>query len=122
MSWNFSDDKPIYLQLMEQIQFQIICGVYKAGEKLPSVRDIASEASVNPNTMQKALTELERTGLVFSKRTSGRFITEDIQMIKSIRNDLAKDQITTFFKNMERIGYTHEEIVELVKNISKEMK
>ena len=91
-------------------------------QKLPSVRDIASEASVNPNTMQKALTELERTGLVFSKRTSGRFITEDIQMIKSIRNDLAKDQITTFFKNMERIGYTHEEIVELVKNISKEMK
>lgn len=122
MSWNFSDDKPIYLQLMEQIQLQIICGVYKAGEKLPSVRDIASEASVNPNTMQKALTELERTGLVFSKRTSGRFITEDVQMIKDIRNDLAKDQITTFFKNMERIGYTHEEIVELVKNISKEMK
>lgn len=122
MSWNFSDDKPIYLQLMDQIQLRIICGTYKAGEKLPSVRDIASEASVNPNTMQKALTELERTGLVFSKRTSGRFITEDINMIKNIRNDLAKDQIETFFDNMKKIGYTKDEILELVQNISKEMK
>lgn len=122
MSWNFSDDKPIYLQLMDQIQLRIICGAYKAGEKLPSVRDIASEASVNPNTMQKALTELERTGLVFSKRTSGRFITEDINMIKNIRNDLAKDQIETFFDNMKKIGYTKDEILELVQNISKEMK
>ena len=122
MSWNFSDDKPIYLQLMEQIQLRIICGTYKAGEKLPSVRDIASEASVNPNTMQKALTELERTGLVFSKRTSGRFITKDINMIKNIRSDLAKDQIETFFNNMKKIGYTKDEILELVQNISKEMK
>lgn len=122
MSWNFSDDKPIYLQLMEQIQLRIICGTYKAGEKLPSVRDIASEASVNPNTMQKALTELERTGLVFSKRTSGRFITEDINMIKNIRSDLAKDQIETFFNNMKKIGYTKDEILELFQNISKEMK
>lgn len=122
MSWTFNDDRPIYLQLMEQIQLKIICGTYKAGEKLPSVRDIASEASVNPNTMQKALTELERTGLVFSKRTSGRFITEDTAMIKNIRNDLAKDQINTFFENMKKIGYTKDEIIELVKNISKEMK
>ncbi|MBE6062694.1 MAG: GntR family transcriptional regulator [Clostridium butyricum] len=122
MSWNFSDDRPIYLQLMEQIQLRIICGTYKVGEKLPSVRDIAREASVNPNTMQKALTELERTGLVFSKRTSGRFITEDTQMIKNIRNDLAKDQISSFFKNMKKFGYTQEEIIELVKKISKEMK
>lgn len=122
MSWTFNDDRPIYLQLMEQIQLKIICGTYKAGEKLPSVRDIASEASVNPNTMQKALTELERTGLVFSKRTSGRFITEDTAMIKNIRNDLAKDQINTFFENMKKIGYTKDEIIELVKNISEEMK
>ena len=122
MSWNFTDDKPIYLQLMEQIQLRIICGTYKAGEKLPSVREIASEASVYPNTMQKALTELERTGLVFSQRTSGRFITEDTKMIKNIRNDLAKDTINSFFKSMKKMGYTQDEILELVKNISKEMK
>ncbi len=122
MSWNFNDDKPIYIQLMEQIQLRIVSGIYKAGEKLPSVRDMASEASVNPNTMQKALTELERTGLVFSQRTSGRFITEDINMIKDIKNGLAKDQIQNFLYNMEKIGYTKNETIELIKVISKEMK
>lgn len=122
MSWNFNDDKPIYIQLMEQIQLRIVSGIYKAGEKLPSVRDIASEASVNPNTMQKALTELERTGLVFSQRTSGRFITEDINMIKDIKNGLAKDQIQKFLYNMEKIGYTKNETIELIKVTSKEMK
>lgn len=122
MSWNFNDDRPIYLQIMEQIQLRIICGIYKAGEKLPSVRDIASEASVNPNTMQKALTELEKTGLVFSKRTSGRFITEDTIMIKDIKDNLAKEKIINFLKNMKKIGFTQEETVKLVENIVKEMK
>ena len=122
MSWNFSDDRPIYTQLMEQIQLRIISGVYKTGEKLPSVRDMASDASVNPNTMQKALTELERTGLVFSQRTSGRFITEDSNMIKEIRNSLAKEQLEKFLYNMERIGYSKKETIELIENISKEMK
>lgn len=122
MSWNFSDDRPIYIQLMEQIQLRIISGLYKPGEKLPSVRDMASDASVNPNTMQKALTELERTGLVFSQRTSGRFITEDSNMIKDIRNDLAKEQIDKFLYNMEKIGYTKKETIQLIENLSKEMK
>lgn len=122
MSWDFSDDRPIYLQLMEKIQLKIICGTYKPGEKLPSVRDIASEASVNPNTMQKALTELERTGLVFSRRTSGRFITEDSNMINTMRNDLAKDQINNFLKSMAKIGYSKEETIKLVETIIKEMK
>lgn len=102
MSWDFNDDRPIYMQLMEQIQLRIVSGIYKAGEKLPSVRDMAGDAAVNPNTMQKALTELERTGLVFSQRTSGRFITEDVNMIKNIRNGLARDQIEKFLHNMEK--------------------
>lgn len=122
MSWNFNDDKPIYIQLLEQIQLRIVSGIYKAGEKLPSVRDMASDAAVNPNTMQKALTELERTGLVFSQRTSGRFITEDINMIGDIKNTLARDQIQKFLCNMEKIGYTNQETLELIKIISKEMK
>ena len=122
MSWAFNDDRPIYVQLMEQIQLRIISGIYKVGEKLPSVRDMASDAAVNPNTMQKALTELERTGLVFSQRTSGRFITEDSNMIKDIRNSLAKEQIEKFIYSMEKIGYTKQETIELVENISKEMK
>ncbi|NRT75418.1 GntR family transcriptional regulator [Clostridium beijerinckii] len=122
MSWDFNDDRPIYMQLMEQIQLRIVSGIYKAGEKLPSVRDMAGDAAVNPNTMQKALTELERTGLVFSQRTSGRFITEDVNMIKNIRNGLAKDQIEKFLHNMEKIGYTNQETIQLIEIISKEMK
>lgn len=122
MSWSFRDDRPIYLQIMEQIKLKIICGFYKSGQKLPSVRDLASDASVNPNTMQKSLIELEKTGLVFSRRTSGRFITEDTSMIENIRRDLAKDQINNFLKSMKQIGYTNDEVIDLVKNISKEMK
>ena len=122
MSWNFNDERPIYLQLMEQIQLRIVSGVYKVGGKLPSVREMASDASVNPNTMQKVLTELERTGLVYSQRTTGRFITEDSTMIKDIRNGLAKEQIEKFLYNMEKIGYTKQETIELVEIISKEMK
>ena len=122
MSWNFNDERPIYLQLMEQIQLRIVSGVYDVGGKLPSVREMASDASVNPNTMQKALTELERTGLVYSQRTTGRFITEDSNMIKDIRNGLAKEQIEKFLYNMEKIGYTKQETIELVEIISKEIK
>lgn len=122
MSWNFNDERPIYLQLMEQIQLRIVSGVYKVGEKLPSVREMASDASVNPNTMQKALTELERTGLVYTQRTSGRFITEDSNMIKNIKNGLAKEQIEKFLYNMEKIGYTKQETIELIEILSKEMK
>ena len=121
MSWNFDDDRPIYLQLMEQIRLNIISGIYTFGEKLPSVRDMAQEASVNPNTMQKALTELERTGLVFSQRTSGRFITEDSHMIKNMRDNLAREQVTKFISNMDKIGYTKQETIFLVEDLAKEM-
>lgn len=121
MTWQFSDDRPIYTQLMEQIQLKIICGEYKAGEKLPSVRELAAEAAVNPNTMQKALSELERNNLVYSQRTSGRFITEDIEMINNLRKTLAHDEIQKFLYNMKKIGFTHAEIIELLKNIEEEM-
>lgn len=77
MSWQLTADRPIYLQLIEEIELRIVSGMYTVGEKLPGVRDLAAQASVNPNTMQKALTELERQGLVYSQRTAGRFITED---------------------------------------------
>lgn len=122
MTWQFTDDRPIYTQLMEQIKLKIICGEYKAGEKLPSVRDLASEAAVNPNTMQKALSELERSDLVFSQRTSGRFITEDSKMIEDMRKDLAKEQIEKFLYNMKKIGFSKEETINLIENIAGEMK
>ena len=77
MAWSFDNSVPIYKQIVKEIELRIIGGIYNTGEKLPSVREFAEEASVNPNTMQKAFVELERTGLVYSKRTNGRFITED---------------------------------------------
>ena len=122
MTWQFTDDRPIYIQLMEQIQLKIICGQYKVGEKLPSVRDLASEAAVNPNTMQKALSELERIGLVFSQRTSGRFITEDSNMVENMRKDLAREQIEKFLNNMEKIGFNKKEAIDLIESIAREMK
>ncbi|WP_147589252.1 GntR family transcriptional regulator [Clostridium paraputrificum] len=122
MAWELKSDRPIYSQLMEYIKISIVSGKYKPGEKMPSVRELASEASVNPNTMQKALTELERSGLLFSVRTSGRFITEDSKMIEEMKCNLAKEEIQAFLKKMEQIGFTKEEAIETIKEIAEEMK
>ena len=96
MPWNLTSDRPIFLQIIEIMQLSIVSGKYAPGDKLPSVRELATEAAVNPNTMQKALQELERSGLVYSKRTSGRFITEDLNMIEEIKSTLAREKIETF--------------------------
>ncbi|MCI6277669.1 MAG: GntR family transcriptional regulator [Clostridium sp.] len=122
MSWELKNDRPIYTQLMDQITLKIVSGEYKSGEKLPSVRDLAAEAAVNPNTMQKALTELERINLVYSVRTSGRFITEDIDMIKDMQENLAKDEIKEFLKKMEKIGFEKDRTLKIVEQVMKEMK
>jgi len=122
MAWDFKTDRPIYTQVLEQIRFHIISGIYPAGSKIPSVRDLATEASVNPNTMQKALSELERSGLIYSQRTSGRYVTENTDMIKQVREDMAKEQIKEFFKLMEKLGYDPDETVRLLEQIVKEMK
>lgn len=122
MPWNLDSDRPIYLQLMERIQHDIISGTYKPGDKLPSVRELAMEASVNPNTMQKALSELERIGLVHSRRTSGRFITENETMIKQLKTETATEHIREFLKSMEYLGFTRPEILELVQDTMKEEK
>lgn len=120
MKWEFRDDRPIYTQLIEQIQIQIISGNYPAGSKLPSVRDLATEASVNPNTMQKALSELERSGLVYSQRTAGRFITEDQAMISQIKTKLATEKIEEFLEQMTMLGYSKQEAIALISKILKE--
>ena len=114
MSWTLDNDRPIYLQLTERIQRDIIAGVYQPGDKLPSVRDLALEAAVNPNTMQKALSELERSGLVYSQRTSGRFITEDTEMLTQMKKELATEHIQEFFQKMEQLGFSRAELLTLV--------
>lgn len=115
MPWNLDDSRPIYLQLMERIQHDIISGVYQPGDKLPSVRDLALDAAVNPNTMQKALSELERSGLVYSHRTSGRFITDDSTLLKKIKTDLAQEYISTFLGQMRHLGLNDSETLEMIK-------
>lgn len=114
MPWTLDNDRPLYLQLMERIQMDIIAGRYKAGDKLPSVRDLAIDASVNPNTMQKALSELERNGLVHSQRTSGRFITEDREMLQQLKRSLASEHIREFIEKMKSLGFTEKELLALL--------
>ena len=114
MPWNLDNDRPIYLQLMERIQHDIISGVYQPGDKLPSVRDLAIEAAVNPNTMQKALAELERCGLVHSQRTSGRFITDDAALLKEMQTELAQEHIRDFFMQMRKLGFSDEDTLEMI--------
>jgi len=114
MTWTFTPDRPIYLQLQEQIKLAIISGLHPPGSKLFAVRDLAEEASVNPNTVQRALTELEREGLVFSQRTSGRFVTEEIAVIEKAKNELAMELINTFLEKMEALGYDKNEAAALI--------
>lgn len=114
MGWHFDSDRPIYMQLLELIQQRIIAGVYGPGEQLPPVRELALEAGVNPNTMQKAMAELERTGLIHAQRTTGRFVTEDVQMIWELRQQLALDKIAGFLRGMQELGYERAEILELM--------
>lgn len=122
MPWTFESDRPIYTQLLEKIRLNIISGTYPIGSKLPSVRDLAAEAAVNPNTMQKALAELERSELIYSQRTSGRYVTEDADMIQKIKEDMAQEKIQEFMKLMRQIGFEPEEICILIEKTIKEGK
>lgn len=114
MHWVFSPDAPIYLQVVRQLEQMIASGMLAPGDRLLSVREFASQANVNPNTMQKALTELENRGIVFSKRTSGRFITDDPQRISKLRMELAEKEISDFLSAMKRLGYSESEAAGLI--------
>lgn len=116
MQWSFDNDRPIYSQIIEQMKLFIVSGQLLPGSKVASVRELAAQAGVNPNTMQKALAELERTGLVYTSRTSGRFITENETMILSAKQELAKENIRIFLENMKRIGYDKGKILDLIQN------
>ncbi len=114
MAWNLDTDRPIYAQLVERIQMQIVSGYYPPGGKLPSVRELAAVAAVNPNTMQKAFAELERNGLIITQRTNGRTVTEDTELIKGIRRSLAKEYVDLYFSQMKNLGYLWREAVEMI--------
>lgn len=114
MPWKLSNERPIYLQLEEEIEKRILSGEYKAGQRFPSVRDLASEAAVNPNTMQRAMQELERKGLVINHRTLGRTITEDASLLEEMREKLAQEHFCQFKKEMESLGYSKEQLIDFI--------
>ena len=120
MDWQFHNDQPIYTQLVDQIKFAIVSGALPPGGRMAAVRDLALEAGVNPNTMQRALQQLEREGLVFAQRSSGRFVTEDLSVIENAKAALAAEQIRRFRAAMRSLGYTMEESIRLLKSSGEE--
>ena len=100
MDYIFDNERPIYIQLVEKLRLEIVSGKLKQGERLPSVRELALIVRVNPNTMQKALVELENEGLVYTERTNGKFVTTDIKLIEKVKKELAKEKITKYLNDM----------------------
>jgi len=120
MNWSFRNDQPIYAQLVDRIRLGIVSGELAPGERLASVRDLAMEAGVNPNTMQRALQELERMGLVYSQRTSGRFVTEDTALIDGAKRTIAAGHTRQYLSVMKTLGCGREEILSLLKELNEE--
>ena len=114
MEYNFTADKPIYLQIMDVFRTSIVSGELKPGDRVLSVRDLALQAKVNPNTMQKALSELERTGLLVSERTMGRFITEDKELIENMKKELVENEADLFLEKMEKLNISKDFILKLL--------
>lgn len=114
MAWIFDEKSPIYAQIAHHIKLQIISGVIKSGQQLATVRELAEEAGVNPNTIQRAFTELEREGIVYSQRTSGRFVTDDLELIRQQRQELAETEILNFISKMKQIGLGNQSIINTV--------
>ena len=109
LDYIFDNERPIYIQLVERLRKEIVSGKLKAGERLPSVRELALTTRVNPNTMQKALVELENEGLVYTERTNGKFVTNNKELIERIKKELAEEKINNFLNDMKNIGITYEE-------------
>ena len=116
MAWSFSGDRPIYAQLVERLQTRIVTGEYPPGTRLDAVRDLSEQAGVNPNTMQRAMTELESRGLVYTQRTAGRFVTEDAARIAALKEALAREKLGRFLSEMEGLGFTRGEVLSLLES------
>lgn len=115
MNFIFEMDRPIYIQLVEQLKLYIITGELKVGTRIPSVRDFALQAKVNPNTMQKALTELESEGLIYTERTNGKFVTTDEKLIEKLQEKFAQKAVKEYFVAMEKLGIQKEKAIDYLK-------
>ena len=118
----YDNNTPIYIQIITEIKMRMASGKLVAGEKIPPVRELAQEFEVNPNTMQRALAEMERENLLYTERTSGRFVTTDEGLIMTLRNRLAEQELKKFMGYMEQIGYTKKEIIQKIETWKKEEK
>ncbi len=116
MQWKLNDDRPIWAQLTEQLTERIVSGVYPLGSRMPSVRDLAAQAGVNPNTMQRALAQLETDGLVATNRTAGRTVTEDADSVERVRQNLAEDKMELYVSGMATLGYTETQAAQMLLN------
>lgn len=115
MKWKLDDSRPIWPQLKEQLMKAIVAGQYPSGEPFPTVRDLSENAGVNRNTMQRALSELESVGLLITNRTSGRTVTSDSSLIEKIRIELANENVESFLGEMASLGYSPEDVIEIIK-------
>ena len=117
MAWKFSSDRPVYYQIAERIVKKVLSGEYAVGEQIPSVRQIALEAAVNPNTVQHAFSELENEGLIISKGTLGRFVTEDKEIIEVSRKKLAEQLVKGFAENLEQLSISKEQAIKMIEEV-----
>ena len=113
----FDNERPIYIQLVDKIRFEIISGKLKSGERIPSVRELSFLAKVNPNTMQKALIELENGGLIYTERTNGKFVTKNEELIEKIKKELAEEKVNSFLQDMKSIGITYQETIKYLQEL-----
>ena len=114
MEWHIAAGRPVYVQLVEQLERAVVTGVYPPGERIPAVRDLAAQAQVNPNTMQRALAEMESRDLLVTQRTAGRTVTSDTALIAKTRQALAASLAQDFLAQAKALGLTREEILALL--------
>lgn len=117
MKFTFDNNIPIYIQLVEQLKIHIISGKLDPGERLPSVRELALQTKVNPNTMQKALAELEDLKLIYTERTNGKYVTKDQDLIDKLKIEYASELSQKYLSNMKDIGFTNIDVIEHLKKI-----
>ena len=116
----FNDNLPIYIQIIDYLKRKIVTNELKEGEKLPSVRELSTEMKVNPNTIQRSYQELERENLVFTQRGMGTFVTEDKNTIKKLKKNMASNVINNFVEDMKSLGYSLEDMIDLINENVKE--
>lgn len=119
MAWSFTSDRPVYLQIADRIIKSVLSGDYSAGEQIPTVRQLALEAAVNPNTVQHAFVELENEGIIISKGTLGRFVTEDTQIIEGCRQKIAKQLVNNFAENIAHLSISKEQAFAMIEEVLK---